>query len=207
MDVHGQISCDSDNIQDLIDKADMSKKPIIFQFDKRYSVPTVTAKSSNKAILILYGLIGSDSFSQFHKKILSLKGSFEYILRHKFPPIKSLDDRNRIGLSGYGVELDIKNLEYKNKDDAKLNKKDIKESKNTYGKKEDSLNGFIFDKLKQLNPTINEKLIEFKNHLFESTLELAPLKAWQMQDLSLQAAQRIIEADSNDALSILEVII
>lgn len=199
------MSCDISDIQDLIDKAEMSEKSITFQFDKSYPISAISQKSSNKVVLILYGQIGSQSFSKFHEKILSLKGSFVYIFRHNFEPIVSSGDKNKIGLSGYGVELDIKNLEYKNKDDSKLNKKDIIESQNTHENKEDSLNGFIFDKLKQLNPGDNEKLDEFKKHLFESTLELAPLKAWQMQDLSLQAAQRMIEADSTDALSILEV--
>jgi hypothetical protein len=33
-----------------------------------------------------------------------------------------------VALSGYGVELDIKNLEYKNKDDAKVKQDDVNES-------------------------------------------------------------------------------
>jgi UDP-glucose:glycoprotein glucosyltransferase len=64
--------------------------------------------------------------------------------------------------------------------------------------------GFMINKLKQLNPHLSAQIEELRKHLVESTLELAPLKAWQMQDLSLQAAQRIIETDPNDALSVLE---
>lgn len=62
----------------------------------------------------------------------------------------------------------------------------------------------MFDKLKDLHPDLKERLDEYRKHLLESTLELAPLKAWQMQDLSLQAAQRIMESPANEALSLLE---
>lgn len=63
----------------------------------------------------------------------------------------------------------------------------------------------MFETLKEQNPTLKDQLDEFHKHLIESQHELAPLKAWQMQDLSLQAAQKIIDAPSGDeALRLLE---
>lgn len=174
----------------------------MFQFDKRY--PSLI-KSPGKVTVILYGSIGSDEFATFHKALVGhMDLNIDYVIRHNYSPLNvNAEDANKIGLSGYGVELDIKNLEYKNKDDAKINKNnDVHESHQHA--KDDSLNGFMFHKLKQLNSDIKDSLDEFRKHLFESTLELAPLKAWQMQDLSLQAAQRIVEADSTDALTVLE---
>ncbi len=76
--------------------------------------------------------------------------------------------------------------------------------KGTRESQDDSLNGFMLNKLKDLHPSLKENLDELKKHLLESALELAPLKPWQTQDLSLQAAQRILEADPNDALNVLE---
>lgn len=125
----------------------------------------------------------------------------------------SNDDSKKVALSGYGVELDIKSTEYKAKDDAKVNaaqeasssEKVNGEEARKNGEAEQPVQGFMFDKLKELNPGLNEQLDEFKKHLIESQLELAPLKAWQMQDLSFQAAQRIIDAQADDeALQLLE---
>lgn len=203
--MHGQTTCDTAEIANLVNTADMTKKPTVFQFDKRYPLPLKTQKSGTKVTVLLYGSIGSTQFNKFHSAILSLENlqfSVDYVLRHNYIPVAD----NRIGLSGYGVELDIKNLEYMNKDDAKVKKDAQTESQGSHEatKSDDSMNGFLFDKLKQLNPEVNERIDEFKKYLFESTLELAPLKAWQMQDLSLQAAQRIIESDPSDALTVLE---
>lgn len=108
-------------------------------------------------------------------------------------------------MSGYGVELDIKSTEYKAKDDTKVNAQEGENIKkaNT-NEEEEELQGFMFNKLKQGNPHLNERLEEYRKYLVESTLELAPLKAWQMQDLSLQAAQQIIDSEPADALNVLE---
>lgn len=45
-----------------------------------------------------------------------------------------------------------------------------------------------------------QDLLKFRTHLSESSGELAPLKAWQFQELSLQAAQRIMSSPPQDAI-------
>lgn len=40
-------------------------------------------------------------------------------------------------------------------------------------------------------------------HLLESTNEMAPLKVWQVQELSLQAAERIMSSPKEEALKVL----
>lgn len=42
--------------------------------------------------------------------------------------------------------------------------------------------------------------MKFRTHLSEVSGELAPLKAWQFQALSLQAAQRIMNGPPQDAI-------
>lgn len=159
-----------------------------YKIDKPHPV----AKAPNSAkTLILYAKIGTKSFARFHEAIMELHaqhGSFNYILRHN-----SERTRNRVALSGYGVELDIKSTEYKAKDDSKINAKegDVAESAVN---EDESTQGFKFHKLKQLHPDLGKELDEFHKHLDESQLEVAPLKAWQMQDLSMQAAQLILDA-------------
>lgn len=101
-------------------------------------------------------------------------------------------DSKKIPLSGYGVELDIKSTEYKAKDDAKINSQD---GTNLESKIDESINGFNFNKLKNSYPDVSKELDEFKAHLLDSQKELVNLKAWQMQDLSIQAAKSIMDAD------------
>ncbi|KAL4624741.1 UDP-glucose:glycoprotein glucosyltransferase 1 isoform X2 [Arapaima gigas] len=67
----------------------------------------------------------------------------------------------------------------------------------------DEVQGFLFGKLKTLYPELKEQLKELRKHLVESTNEMAPLKVWQMQDLSFQTAARILAAPSADALAVM----
>ena len=65
------------------------------------------------------------------------------------------------------------------------------------------IQGFLFNKLKSLHPQLDKELNEFRKYLVESTQELAPLKAWHLQDLSVQSAQMILESEANDQLNTL----
>lgn len=128
-----------------------------------------------------------------------------YVLRHNYEALTDQLDENKVSLSGYGVELDIKSTEYKAKDDTKVNADQNNESAQTKTLDPDeSVQGFMFNRLKDLNPTLKTQLDDFKAHLIDSKLEMAPLKAWEMQDLSFQAAQQIHDADPQEALLILE---
>lgn len=56
---------------------------------------------------------------------------------------------------------------------------------------------------RQLYPDKKESLDKLRQELLDTSNELAPLKVWQFQELSLQAAQRIISAPEEEALSVL----
>ena len=152
-------------------------------------------------IVLLYANIGNKEFRKFDDKLLelSIEGllSFSYYLRHN-----SEDNKKRISLSGYGVELDIKSTEYKAKDDTKVNEE---ENLKMQQKSEDdtAIQGFMFNKLKSAHPQLEKELNEFRKYLIESTQELAPLKAWHIQDLSVQSAQMILETESSEQLNTL----
>lgn len=53
---------------------------------------------------------------------------------------------------------------------------------------------------RELYPDKKQDLLKFRAHLSEVSGELAPLKAWQFQELSLQAAQRIMNGPTQDAI-------
>ncbi|KAJ9575218.1 hypothetical protein L9F63_025829 [Diploptera punctata] len=58
-------------------------------------------------------------------------------------------------------------------------------------------------RLKQLYPDMRENLDKLRLHLIESSNEMAPLKVWQVQELSLQAAERIMNSPKEEALKVL----
>lgn len=55
---------------------------------------------------------------------------------------------------------------------------------------------------RNLYPDLKQNLEKFKQHLEESSNEMAPLKVWQFQELSLQAAERIMSAPKDEALKV-----
>ena len=62
------------------------------------------------------------------------------------------------------VELDIKSTEYKAKYDTKVNSQESETIKKTTNEDEET-QGFIFNKLKESNPHLNEKLEEYRKLL------------------------------------------
>ena len=65
------------------------------------------------------------------------------------------------------------------------------------------MEGFLFSKLKVLNPDLAPKLDKLRQALLDESQELAPLKVWQLQELSLQAAERILSAAKDESLKIM----
>jgi UDP-glucose:glycoprotein glucosyltransferase len=65
------------------------------------------------------------------------------------------------------------------------------------------MNGFDFNKLNEKYPDDKEKLDEFKQFLVDESNPMAPLKVWQLQDLSLQTAARVLNSPKDLQLSIL----
>ena len=109
--------------------------------------------------------------------------------------------------TGYGVELQIKSTEYKAQDDTKVTAEhgSIPGAEES-GQEEDvdeDIEGFLFKKLKDLNPELSPKLDKLKQQLLDETHELAPLKVWQLQELSLQAAERILSSAREESLKIM----
>jgi len=111
---------------------------------------------------------------------------------------------------GYGVELQIKSTEYKAQDDTKVQSSgspgSSSESENQSSdsnEEEQDIEGFLFGQLKKLNPELSPKLDKLKQTLLDENRELAPLKVWQLQELSLQAAERILSSARHESLKIM----
>ncbi|XP_066258640.1 UDP-glucose:glycoprotein glucosyltransferase [Euwallacea similis] len=195
-DVGGQFSCDLNEIKDLIEKPSTrnSKKSELFNVDHHYP-----SSANNSLSAILYGELGTQCFSDIHflLKKKALKGDVDYVVRH-YPQEKT---GQHLRLSGYGVELQMKSTEYKSQDDSELKGgEDLSEA--SQEEEDVEIEGFDFAKLKQLFPDMKTNLDKFKQYLEDSSNELAALKVWQFQELSLQAAERIMNAPKEEALKI-----
>ncbi|XP_053311337.1 UDP-glucose:glycoprotein glucosyltransferase 2 [Spea bombifrons] len=192
--IHGKHTCKTSQIKKLLKEASERPRPYLYKVD--HTFPTL---AKNAPVVILYAEVGTKDFASFHK-ILAEKAEKKeiiYVLRHyvQHPSTR------RMQLSGYGVELAIKSTEYKAMDDTQV------EANNATVKSEDGISedvqGFYFDKLIQMYPDLKENLVEFRKHLIESTNEMLPLKVWELQDLSFQAASKVLSTPSYEALKIL----
>ncbi|CAJ1079457.1 UDP-glucose:glycoprotein glucosyltransferase 2 [Xyrichtys novacula] len=193
--VHGQHSCSTKDIKKLVKAAAGRPKPYLYKNDHTYP----GANKTEVPVVILYAEIGTKKFTSFHK-VLSEKageGALVYVLRHYVAKPKA----QKMLLSGYGVELAIKSTEYKAVDDTEV--KDPKMMTNAEEDINDEVQGFIFGTLKKSHPELKEQLLELRKHLLDSTNDMVPLKVWEMQDLSFQAAARIMSVPKFDALKLM----
>uniref|UniRef100_A0AAY4DGN2 UDP-glucose ceramide glucosyltransferase-like 1 n=1 Tax=Denticeps clupeoides TaxID=299321 RepID=A0AAY4DGN2_9TELE len=164
-------------------------KPYLYKNDHKF--PGVN--STDLPVVVLYAEIGTKKFNTFHKLLSERagEGKLIYVLRHFVSKPKKMH------LSGYGVELAIKSTEYKAVDDTQV------KAMNSEDDYEDEVQGFLFGQLKKSHPELQDQLDDLKKHLTESTNDMAPLKVWEMQDLSFQAADRILSAPKFDSLKLM----
>ncbi|XP_041921556.1 UDP-glucose:glycoprotein glucosyltransferase 2 isoform X3 [Alosa sapidissima] len=194
--VHGQHACSTKDLKKLLKGAAGRPKPYLFKNDHKF--PGVN--STDLPVTILYAEIGTKKFNIFHKLLAerASEGKLIYVLRHFIAEPKP----RKMLLSGYGVELAIKSTEYKAVDDTQV--EDTKSAANIEDDDNDDLQGFLFGTLKKSHPDLNKQLGEFKKHLLESNNDMAPLKVWELQDLSFQAASRIMSAPKFDSLKLMQ---
>uniref|UniRef100_A0A8C1FMA5 UDP-glucose ceramide glucosyltransferase-like 1 n=1 Tax=Cyprinus carpio carpio TaxID=630221 RepID=A0A8C1FMA5_CYPCA len=189
--VHGQNACSTKDMKKLLKTAAGRPRPYLYKSDHQY--PGVNG--TDLPVAVLYAEIGTKEFNTFHKVLSerAQEGKLIYVLRH-FVSVSI----SRMLLSGYGVELAIKSTEYKAVDDTQVKVTTDNEDEN------DEVQGFLFGKLKKSHPDLQEELGELRKHLLESTNDMTPLKVWELQDLSFQAASRIMTVPKFDSLKLMQ---
>ncbi|XP_008310365.1 UDP-glucose:glycoprotein glucosyltransferase 1 isoform X2 [Cynoglossus semilaevis] len=195
--VHGEKTCDADGLDALLKMAPERPKPYLFKGDHKYS-----GSNPDAPVVILYAEFGKPHFRDLHEVVASKarEGLVTYVLRHYL----ANSNERKVYLSGYGVELAIKSQEYKAKDDTQVQGTEVNATVIGENDPVDEVQGFLFGKLKTIYPELKEQLKELRKHLVESTNEMAPLKVWQMQDLSFQTAARILAAPAVEALNVMK---
>ncbi|ETN86742.1 hypothetical protein NECAME_16155 [Necator americanus] len=197
-DVHGITGCSVEELENAVNSEQKRDVPELLPIDHIYGKETVP-----KTVAIVYADVGSPEWLQLHIKASELVSArkIQYVLRHY---VKETD-AHTLSLSGYGVELAIKNTEYKVVDDSFV-KNDSDET---------DLHGFNFRLLRlgkvmfiktvvcillllvfflitrALYPDDSESFDGFRMHL-KDIEELTPLKQWQVQDLSFQVSPIVV---------------
>lgn len=107
-------------------------------------------------------------------------------------------------LHGYGVELAIKNMEYNARDDSKTPEAEKSSGASSPAPTEQSsaelddgpeeVAGFNFAALVRRRPALRQEILTFRDHLLAAASQEQALKVWDLKDLGLQAAQRVVSA-------------
>ncbi|XP_026484912.2 UDP-glucose:glycoprotein glucosyltransferase [Vanessa tameamea] len=200
--------CDNDALRDIL-KSSAKYDPEDHKLET-YLLDHSYPSSDNKSLTaILYGELGMADFAAKHKILSGYAdlGLINYIVRWNVKP----RGKPKVRLSGYGVELQLKSTEYKSQDDTTPKESESGESSVPSAEEDENdpqnqIDGFNFGRLKNLFPALRTPLERFRRHLSETSEELAPLKVWQMQALSMQAAAAVIDAHDaggDEALKVL----
>ncbi|KAE9044692.1 UDP-glucose:glycoprotein glucosyltransferase [Phytophthora rubi] len=171
------------------------------QVDHKYpnSVSDVEEKPLST---ILYGLVGTEKFHAFHSKLVqqAQKNKIQYMVRH-YPRDSPLDTL----LQGYGVALDIKNMEYKTIDDSKKTEEDETAADEEHDEEDDEeedevddeeVEGFLFNPLMARHGAIADELKQFYDVLIKKadSEQEEELKAWHLKDLGASAVRAVVDA-------------
>eukprot|EP00250_Pteridium_aquilinum_P011892 c20372_g1_i1 orf=227-5122(+) len=157
---------------------------------------------SSRPVAILYGAPSTSCFGKFHP-ILAEAAKLElvnYVLRPYFSlgceieadKCVTMGTGSTLHLGGYGVELALKNMEYKAIDDSDVKKNDVLDEVRTDDLSQE-VRGFIFSKLLERKPDLSDDLLTFRDHLLSSSVS-DTMNVWELKDLGYQTAQRIIHA-------------
>ncbi|GIX97388.1 UDP-glucose:glycoprotein glucosyltransferase 1 [Caerostris darwini] len=192
-DVGGSYACDSQTLKSLLSSSKRNAS-VIYQVDHIYP------SASQSLDVILYGEIGTASFHELNKILQEKadKNEITYAVRHYVYKRRL----QKVRLSGYGVELAVKSTEYKAQDDTKVVEEKGPEQEEI--DKHEELEGFIFSKLKDLHPSKKDELEQLKKHILDNSKEIPSLKVWELQELSLQAAQKILGSPLEETIRVMK---
>lgn len=113
--IGNRVACNMDELKKGLERVDASdEEEEIYSFDHIYP-----GSENNTVTTVLYSELGTEDFKKFHEflKKEAINGRVKYVSRHF---VKNLS-KEKVRLSGYGVELHLKSTEYKSQDDSPRN--------------------------------------------------------------------------------------
>lgn len=140
--------------------------------------------------VVLYGDPTQPAFAEAHRRLRERAdaGGPAYVLRLVGPR----DAHTPLHLQGFGVELAIKNMEYKVIDDRKVDlEEDLKGLGALGAQLESDIGGFFFARLLQRKPHLESELRRLRGELLNDTETAEKMNVWDIKDIGVQATQRI----------------
>ncbi|XP_050208760.1 UDP-glucose:glycoprotein glucosyltransferase [Mercurialis annua] len=176
---------------------DPFQQPELFDFDHVHFDSQTRSPAA-----ILYGALGTECFKEFHVTLAQAakEGKVIYVVRPVLPygceakagHCGAIGAKDFLNLGGYGVELALKNMEYKAMDDTAIKKGVTLEDPRTEDLTQE-VRGFIFSKMLERKPELTSEIMAFRDYLLSSTIS-DTLDVWELKDLGHQTAQRIVHA-------------
>lgn len=176
---------------------DSFQQPELYEFDHVHIDSSV-----GSPVAILYGALGTECFRKFHDALVpaAKEGKVKYVVRPVLPSgcqsesghCAVVGTSDPVNLGGYGVELALKNMEYKAMDDSAIKKGVTLEDPHTEDLSQE-VRGFIFSKILERKPELTSEVMAFRDYLLSSTVS-DTLDVWELKDLGHQTAQRVIQA-------------
>lgn len=149
----------------------------------------------NHTQVILYGVLGSSELTTAYRRLLQLakeNPDFGFTFR----PVTKMhfdEARPRPSIQGYGIELAIKNTEYKVLDDTEIRETVSVDQEEELDMFEEELpvEGYLFPRLIKHRPDLTDQLTAYRDSLVAASSGVDDLKAGALSDLGLQASQQI----------------
>ena len=148
--------------------------------------------TSSSSIIVVYGPFGRQITINYIHKIKSLVEDgllAGFVYR---PWYVSKTPHSSTLLSGYGVELSIKDTEYRTMDDLTLDKDSDTDLYQFQFLTQ--LDGLKFKILGSLHINYTQELNSLQNRMLEIQQDFLPLKKWQISDLGLQVCQWLLNS-------------
>ena len=183
---------------------------ILSKWDYRYPPsPSAATKGHTLSTWTLHGVPGTSSFCKLHTvlKQAAVAGDVIYAMRPSFPQSTTTPSATRI-IQGYGVFLDIKNMEYRNADDSHTSSEGDATPTGSHTESVDAdlsmtfdegedVSGLLLATLQRRRPGLTKELAMLKQELTEASEAEGggtEMKVWKMLDLGLQTTGTIIAA-------------
>ncbi len=177
---------------------------IISTWDYRY--PSSASIEDIASTWSLHGVPGSSSFCRLHSALRkgSEAGEIAYLMRPTFPIAKGAAQSAARTIQGYGVFLDIKNMEYHNADDTPPPVDDEGELQQQNAQEDvsfeegEEVSGLMMATLQTRRPAITKELALLKKELLVASEveggKGGDMKVWKMLDLGLQTTGTIVSS-------------
>ena len=151
-------------------------QPSVYEFDHVHG----DSAADWDVTVVVYGTLGSPALLGLHRAVESAMGAgqrIRYVLRHVVEESGGAGDQTP--LLGYGVILDIKNMEYKALDDRPPQADDdvgADSGEETQEEEEEAVAGILFSKLHARHPSLSDGLRELKAELLAGSADQGSLK-------------------------------